>query len=76
MPYDWMMGLLGGSLIGLAAAFYLLVNGRIMGASGIIGGLVDGTGRSSAGGTAGVSGRTGAGAGSRSSVDWGRNACD
>lgn len=49
MPYDWMMGLLGGSLIGLAAAFYLLVNGRIMGASGIIGGLVDGSGSNSAG---------------------------
>lgn len=38
------MGLLGGGLIGLAAALYLLLNGRIMGASGIVGGLVDGTG--------------------------------
>jgi uncharacterized membrane protein YedE/YeeE len=32
-------------MIGGAAAIYLLVNGRIMGASGILGGLVDGTGR-------------------------------
>ena len=31
-------------MIGAAAAFYLLVNGRIMGASGIVGGLVDRTG--------------------------------
>ena len=45
MPMDWINGLIGGGLIGLAAALYLLVNGRIMGASGIIGGLVDGSGR-------------------------------
>ncbi len=45
MPMDWIMGLLGGLMIGSAAALYLLVNGRIMGASGIIGGLVDGSGR-------------------------------
>lgn len=45
MPLDWIMGLAGGVLIGTAAAIYLLVNGRIMGASGIIGGLVDGSGR-------------------------------
>ena len=32
-------------MIGGAAALYLLVNGRIMGASGILGGLADGTGR-------------------------------
>lgn len=45
MPIDWIMGLAGGVLIGAAAALFLLVNGRIMGASGIIGGLVDGSGR-------------------------------
>ncbi|MFO8127747.1 YeeE/YedE family protein [Yoonia sp.] len=45
MPMDWIMGLAGGVLIGMAAALYLLVNGRIMGASGIIGGLVDGSAR-------------------------------
>ena len=38
------MGLIGGGLIGLAASLYLLLNGRIMGASGIVGGLVDGSG--------------------------------
>lgn len=46
MQVDWMMGLFGGVLVGMGAAIFLLVNGRIMGASGILGGLVDGTGRS------------------------------
>ena len=41
---DWIWGLLGGLMIGSAAALFLLVNGRIMGASGILGGLVDKTG--------------------------------
>lgn len=44
MPQEWLMGLIGGGLIGLAASLYLLLNGRIMGASGIVGGLVDGSG--------------------------------
>ena len=43
---DWVYGLAGGLLIGGAAALFLLVNGRVMGASGILGGLVDGSGRS------------------------------
>jgi uncharacterized protein len=43
MPVDWLWGLLGGGIIGTAAALYLLVNGRIMGASGIVGELVDGS---------------------------------
>lgn len=43
MPTDWIFGLLGGLCIGSAAACYLLVNGRIMGASGIVGELVDGS---------------------------------
>jgi uncharacterized protein len=42
---DWLWGLAGGLMIGVAGALYLLVNGRIMGASGIVGGLVDGSGR-------------------------------
>ena len=42
----YFFGLAGGLLIGLAGAVYLLGLGNIMGASGIIGGLVDGTGRS------------------------------
>lgn len=45
MEMDWVYGLLGGLLIGLGGAVFLLANGRIMGASGIVGGLVDGTGR-------------------------------
>ena len=45
IPMDWIMGLLGGLMIGGAAAVYLLANGRIMGASGILGGLVDGSAR-------------------------------
>ncbi len=49
MQAEWIWGLVGGLMIGGAAAAYLLVNGRIMGASGILGGLVDGTGRDSAG---------------------------
>ena len=48
MEQDWIMGLLGGLLIGAAGAVYLLGNGRVMGASGIIGGLVDGSGHSTA----------------------------
>jgi uncharacterized membrane protein YedE/YeeE len=47
MPQDWIWGAIGGLMIGTAAAIYLLINGRIMGASGILGGLVDGSGRDS-----------------------------
>ena len=42
---SWIYGLLGGFVIGLAGAVYLLGNGRIMGASGIIGSLADGSAR-------------------------------
>jgi uncharacterized membrane protein YedE/YeeE len=45
MQQDWIFGALGGLLIGVSASMYLLINGRIMGASGILGGLIDGTGR-------------------------------
>ncbi|WP_170753912.1 YeeE/YedE family protein [Ruegeria lacuscaerulensis] len=45
MQVAWIWGLAGGLLIGLGAAVYLLGNGRIMGASGILGGLVDSTDR-------------------------------
>lgn len=44
MMTDWIFGLVGGLMIGSAGALFLLVNGRIMGASGIIGGLVDRSG--------------------------------
>ncbi|MGI9369900.1 MAG: YeeE/YedE family protein [Ruegeria sp.] len=47
MEADWIWGLIGGMLIGLGGAVYLLGNGRVMGASGILGGLVDGSGKSS-----------------------------
>lgn len=43
MEQSWIFGLVGGLIIGLGGAVYLLGNGRIMGASGIIGGLVDGS---------------------------------
>ncbi|KFE35822.1 YeeE/YedE family protein [Thioclava atlantica] len=45
MHQDWIWGLVGGLMIGAAAGVYLLINGRVLGASGIIGGLIDGTGR-------------------------------
>jgi hypothetical protein len=44
IPVDWIWGLVGGLIIGMGGAVYLLANGRVMGASGIIGGLVDRTG--------------------------------
>ncbi|SLN14276.1 hypothetical protein PSA7680_00310 [Pseudoruegeria aquimaris] len=43
MPIEWIYGLIGGALIGIAGAIFLLLNGRIMGASGILGSLADGT---------------------------------
>ncbi|MBD3662903.1 YeeE/YedE family protein [Sulfitobacter aestuariivivens] len=46
MEMDWIWGLLGGLMIGGAGALYLLGNGRIMGVSGIAGGLIDGSSRS------------------------------
>jgi len=46
MEQDWIWGLVGGLIIGSGAALFLLANGRVMGASGILGGLVDGSGRS------------------------------
>lgn len=47
MTIDWlhftpMSALLGGALIGLSAALLLLLNGRIAGISGIVGGLLQG----------------------------------
>ena len=42
--HDWIWGFAGGLMIGGAAAVFLLFNGRIMGASGIVGELVDRTG--------------------------------
>ena len=38
---DWNNGLLGGLMIGVAGAIFLLGNGRVMGASGILGRVLD-----------------------------------
>ena len=43
MIIDWIYGLVGGLLIGLGGLTLLIFNGRIMGASGILGQLVDST---------------------------------
>ncbi|HPD91662.1 MAG: YeeE/YedE family protein [Rhodobacter sp.] len=43
-PQDWLFGLAGGLMIGLAAALLLLGNGRIMGASGIVSNALNGAG--------------------------------
>ena len=45
IPQDWLFGLAGGLTIGAAAALLLLFNARILGASGILGGVVDGSGQ-------------------------------
>ena len=42
MIIDWIYGLVGGLLIGLGGLTLLIFNGRIMGASGILGQLIDG----------------------------------
>lgn len=47
MNPDWIWGFVGGLMIGLAGAAFLLVNGRVMGVSGIYGGLIDRSGWSS-----------------------------
>ncbi len=49
MQTDWLYGLTGGFLIGFAGAGFLLLNGRIMGASGIIGSLLCNTSKSRTG---------------------------
>lgn len=49
LPQDWIFGLVGGLMIGAAAALLLLANGRILGASGLLGGVVDGTGHGNLG---------------------------
>jgi uncharacterized membrane protein YedE/YeeE len=44
LEQDWIFGFGGGLLIGAGGVVYLLFNGRILGASGVLGGLVDGSG--------------------------------
>lgn len=36
VPIDWVNGLIGGLLIGCAGAIYLLMSGKVMGASGVL----------------------------------------
>ena len=40
---SFIFGLTGGLIIGTAALLYLLLSGRVMGASGILGTVVDGS---------------------------------
>jgi uncharacterized membrane protein YedE/YeeE len=44
MQIEWLWGFAGGLMIGGSAAVFLLWNGRIMGVSGVLGGLVDRSG--------------------------------
>ena len=44
MEVSWLNALYGGVLIGLAAAILLLTYGRIMGVSGMVGGILGGVG--------------------------------
>jgi uncharacterized membrane protein YedE/YeeE len=41
MYSDWFAGLIGGLMIGIAGTVLLIGNGRIMGASGILGSLLE-----------------------------------
>jgi uncharacterized membrane protein YedE/YeeE len=40
MPHDYVMGLIGGLLMGLGCAGLMLFNGRILGVSGLLGGAL------------------------------------
>lgn len=42
LPHHWILGLTGGLMIGCAAALLLLGNARVMGASGILGAVLEG----------------------------------
>lgn len=44
LPQDWLFGLVGGLMIGVAGAVLLLFNARILGASGILGSALEGNG--------------------------------
>lgn len=48
MAVEWLFGLMGGVMIGGAGALYLWGTGQIMGASGILGSLVDQSARGTA----------------------------
>jgi hypothetical protein len=40
MPHDYVMGLLGGLLMGMGCAGLMFFNGRILGVSGLLGGAL------------------------------------
>jgi uncharacterized membrane protein YedE/YeeE len=42
-PDNWLWPLFGGALIGLSAAIFMLLHGRVAGISGIVGSLATGT---------------------------------
>lgn len=46
MELDWWNALVGGMLIGIAASLFYILNGRVAGISGILGGLFNKEGRS------------------------------
>lgn len=45
MEHQWTIALIGGSIVGIGGCWFLLMNGRVLGSSGILGGLVDGSGQ-------------------------------
>ncbi len=49
VEHNWIWGFVGGLMIGLAGSMFLLMNGKIMGITGIQGGLLDRSGWSNAG---------------------------
>ena len=49
VEHNWIWGFVGGLMIGLAGSMFLLMNGKIMGITGILGGLLDRSGWSNAG---------------------------
>jgi uncharacterized protein len=41
MPKEWLLGIAGGSLIGIAVSLMLLWNGRVVGISGVMNGVLN-----------------------------------
>lgn len=40
VPIEWINGLIGGILIGIASSIVLIFSGRILGISGVVGGII------------------------------------
>ena len=45
MEPQWIWAVVGGIIVGFGGCVFLLANGRVLGSSGVLGGLVDGSGR-------------------------------